>query len=144
VTIATRQAPSAGADGPLACLYAPRVANTTSEVARDAWREYFDGLSRELGTTQATVEIEGSDLGAQVQTEGLVLTGISYDDRDDVLVVGLSPGGPGEVLEHIVSQPQRILVDAAEGIIPAAVDVEDAEGGRTLLRLRPAPALPAE
>jgi Family of unknown function (DUF5335) len=116
----------------------------TSEIARDGWREYFDELSRELGATQAAVEIEGSDLGAQVEAEGLVLTGISYDDRDDVLVVGLSPGGPDEVLEHVVSAPQRIVVETADGILPAAVDVEDAEGHRTLLRLRPAPALAAE
>ncbi|HXW58676.1 MAG TPA: DUF5335 family protein [Solirubrobacteraceae bacterium] len=120
------------------------MADATSEITRDAWREYFDKLSRELGTTKATVEIEASDLGAQVQAEGLVLSGISYDDRDDVLVIGLSPGGPGEVLEHIVSAPRRILLDTAAGVIPGAVDVEDAEGARTLLRLRPAPALAAE
>jgi Family of unknown function (DUF5335) len=120
------------------------MADMTTELARDSWRAYFDDLSRELGTVQATVEIDGNDLGAQVQAEGLVLTGISYDDRDDVIVIGLSPGGPEEVLEHMVSRPQRILVDAAEGVIPRTLDLEDAEGHRTRVRLRPAPALAAE
>jgi Family of unknown function (DUF5335) len=116
----------------------------TSELARDRWRAYFDDLSRGLATTQATVEIEGPDLGAQVQAEGLVLSGISYDDRDDVLVVGLSPGGATESLEHLVSSPQRIRVESADAILPSTIEVEDAEGERTLVRLRAAPALAAE
>jgi Family of unknown function (DUF5335) len=116
----------------------------TDELARDSWRAYFDDLSRTLATTRATVEIDGPDLGAQVQAEGLVLTGVSYDDRDDVFVVGLSPGGAAETIEHFVSSPQRIAVESAEGILPSAIEVEDAEGQRTLVRLEPAPALPPE
>ena len=57
------------------------------QLPRDGWRGYFDDLSRALATQQATVEIDGPDLGAQAQAEGLVLSGISYDDRDDILVV---------------------------------------------------------
>jgi hypothetical protein len=116
----------------------------TNELPRDGWRVYFDDLSRTLVTTQTTVEIEGPDLGAQVQAEGLLLSGISYDDRDDILVVDLSPGGPAEPLEHLVSSPQRIRVEASDGILPSTIEVEDAEGQRTLVRLQPAPALPAE
>jgi dihydrofolate reductase len=120
-----------------------RTVADTNELPRDRWRVYFDDLSRGLATTQATVEIEGPDLGAQVQAEGLVLVGISYDDRDDVLVIGLSPGGATESLEHLVSSPQRIRVEPSDAILPATVEVEDAEGERTLVRLQPAPALPA-
>jgi hypothetical protein len=116
----------------------------TSELARDGWREYFDELSRTLATTRATVEIDGPDLGAQVQAEDLVLSGISYDDRDDILVVGLSPGGPTESLEHFVSGPQRITVESSEGVLPSAIEVEDAEGLRTLVRLKAAPTLSAD
>jgi hypothetical protein len=116
----------------------------TYELPRDRWRSYFDDLSRGLATVQATVEIDGPDLGAQVQAEGLVLSGISYDDRDDVLVVGLSPGGATESLEHLVSSPRRIRVESSDAILPSTIEVEDADGERTLVRLQPAPALPAE
>jgi hypothetical protein len=116
----------------------------SSELARDDWRVYFDDLSRTLTTTRATVEIDGPDLGAQVQAEGLVLGGISYDDRDDVLVIGLSPGGPDESLEHLVSRPQRIRIESSGGLLPAAIAVEDAEGVQTLVRLQAAPALSAD
>jgi Family of unknown function (DUF5335) len=105
----------------------------TDELPRDGWRAYFADLSRALTTTRATVEIDARELGAQVQAEDLVLSGISYDDRDDVVVIGLSPGGPAESLEHLVSSPQRIRVE-----------IEDAEDQLTLVRLAPAPALPAQ
>jgi hypothetical protein len=116
----------------------------TNQLPRDGWRLYFDDLSRSLATTRATVEIEGPELGAQVEAEGLLLSGISYDDRDDVLVVGLSPGGPAESLEHVVSSPQRVGVESTEGILPSIIEIEDASGERTLLRLQSAPALSAE
>jgi hypothetical protein len=113
------------------------------ELPRERWRTYFDDLSRGLAATQATVEIDGPDLGAQMQSEGLLLSGITYDDRDDVLVIGLSPGGPAESLEHLVSSPQRIRVEPADASIPATIEVEDADGEQTLVRLQAAPALPA-
>jgi hypothetical protein len=116
----------------------------TEELPRSSWRAYFDDLSRGLATTQATIEIEGPDLGAQVQAEGLVLSGISYDDRDDVLVVGVSPGGPTESLEHLVSSPQRIQVESSESILPSSIEIEDSEGQITLVRLQAAPALPPQ
>ena len=116
----------------------------TEELPRAGWRVYFDDLSRALGTTQATVEIDSPDLGAQVQAEGLVLSGISYDDRDDVLVVGVSPGGPTESLEHLVSSPQRISVQSSESFLPSTIEIEDAEGQITLVRLQAAPALPPQ
>jgi hypothetical protein len=122
----------------------PRRMADTIELPSEGWRTYFDELSRGLATTQATIEIDGPDLGAQVQAEGLVLSGISFDDRDDVLVIGLSPGGPAESLEHLVSSPQRISVESSDDILPSTIEVEDAEGQRTLVRLQAAPALPAE
>jgi hypothetical protein len=119
------------------------VADTT-ELSRDTWRSFFDELSRTLATTRATVEIDAPGLGAQLQAEDLVLAGITYDDRDDILVVALSPGGPAESLEHFVSGPKRISVETSQGIVPTAIEVEDAEGQVTLVRLDAAPSLPAE
>jgi Family of unknown function (DUF5335) len=117
----------------------------TYELARDGWRDYFDELSRTLATTRATVEIDGPNLGAQIQSEGLLLSGISYDDRDDIVIVGVSPGGPAESLEHFVSSPRRITVEeSSDGILPSTIEIQDAEGQQTLVRLEAAPALPAE
>ena len=119
------------------------MAHHTKELARDSWREYFDKLSRDLPTVEATMEIDGRDIGAQVEADNLLLTGISYDDRDDVLVFALdAPGGPREELEHMVTGPQRIVVDA-DTILPSAIEVEDEDGRQTIVQLHELPELPA-
>jgi hypothetical protein len=121
------------------------MATSTQELLRETWRPYFDELSNVLGTVEATVEVVGHELGAQIEAERLVLTGISYDDRDDVLVVGLdAPGGPEEDLERMVDRPRRIMVATSETPCEEmTIDVEDAEGNQTIVRLERPPALPA-
>ena len=121
------------------------MADAMQELPRESWRTYFDGLSRQLGTVEATVEIDGSDLGAQVEAESLLLTGISYDDRDEVLAISLAePGSPRDGVEHMVQQPRRIAVGGTDAMLPAAIEAEDAEGVRTLVELRAVPELPAQ
>ncbi len=121
------------------------MAHETQELPRERWRVYFDDLNRHLGATEATVEIDGSDLGAQVEAESLILTGISYDDRDEVFVISLAePGSPRDGIEHMVQQPRRIAVDSAAAALPTTIEVDDAEDGRTLLELRAVPELPSQ
>jgi hypothetical protein len=118
----------------------------TREIPREAWRPYFDELSEHLGTVEATIEILGEDIGAQTEAEALVLTDITYDDRDDVVVVGLdAPGGAPEDLQRVVEHPERILV-ATGGPPPQemTIDIQDAEEHQTLIRLERPPALPGE
>jgi hypothetical protein len=115
---------------------------TTLEIPRDAWRGYFDHLSRTLGTVEATVEVAGRDLGAQVAADHLFLTGVTYDDRDDVFVIGLdAPGGPPEDFEHLVSHPEKIFIATGNGM-EMAIDIEDAERHQTIIRLERPPELP--
>jgi hypothetical protein len=114
---------------------------TTQEIPREVWRPYFDELSRTLGTVEATVEVAGNDLGAQIEAERLVLTGLTYDDKDDVFVIGLdAPGGDPEELEHLVESPEHVYVAATEGA-EMAIDIEDGEH-KTIIRLERPPALP--
>jgi hypothetical protein len=120
------------------------MAPTTQEIPREAWRPYFDEFSKVVGTVQATVEVIGDDIGAQVEAERLVLTGITYDDRDDVVVIGLdAPSGPPEDAERMIDHPQRIMV--ATGETPAlemTIDIEDADRHKTIVRFERPPALP--
>jgi hypothetical protein len=116
---------------------------TTQEIPREAWREYFDMLARILPTVEATVEVVGRDLGDQFVGERVLLTGISYDHKDDVLVIGLdTPGGLPEEVEHLVQHPQRVMVTSMEDS-STVIDVEDAESHQTIIRYAEVPALPA-
>jgi Family of unknown function (DUF5335) len=119
------------------------MAQTTQELPRDRWTSYFDDFSRRIGTVEVTVEVEAPDLGTQIEADRVLLTGVTYDHGDDVLVIGLdAPGGEREDAERVISHPQRIFVEgefAEEGM---AIAVEDAEGQRTIVTLARPPALP--
>ncbi len=117
------------------------MALSTQEIQREEWKRYFDDFSRDLRTTIASIEVISLDTGAQVEAERGTLTGVSYDDRDDVLVITLEAEGGAGDLERTVSSPQKVYV-GSDG--PTTVlDVEDAEGMKTLVRMGPAPSLPA-
>jgi hypothetical protein len=119
---------------------------TTQEIPKDAWRTYFDQLTRVLGTVEATVEVVGRDVGDQIEAERHVLTDISYDEQGDAFVVGLdAPGPPVERIEHRIEHPQRVL--AATGEPPPlelTFDFIDGKQHQWLIRLERPPALPAE
>jgi hypothetical protein len=111
------------------------MAFTTEEIPRERWSEYLDDLSRRLDAPTVTVEIDGEDIGAQIAAEGVRLAGITYDHKDDVVVIGLDGvGGPPEEHERMVNEPTRVLVASGDAGV-AAIDVEDAEGHKTIVRI---------
>ena len=114
---------------------------TTQELPRERWQPYFDAMSRRLPATEATVEVAGKDLGAQIAAQSLVLTGITYDRKDDVLVIGLdAPGGQREEVEHVVSHPRQIFVATEQA--QTAIDVIDADDHQTIVRMHTVAQLP--
>jgi hypothetical protein len=116
------------------------MAATTQEIQREAWRGYFDTLAKVLPTVEVTVEVIGRDLGDQSVGERVLLAGISYDDKDDVLVIGLDRP---EQVEHFVYNPKRVLVTGLDDG-STVIEVEDAEGHQTIIRYAQVPALPPE
>src|SRR6187200_2292870 len=118
------------------------MSTTTQEIPREAWQQHFDTLAKVLPTVQATVEVVGRDLGDQFVAEKALLAGISYDHKDDVLVIGLdTPGGLPEDVEHFVHQPQRVMVTGLEDG-STVIDVDDSDGHQTIVRYAEVPALP--
>ncbi len=111
------------------------MAEETREIPREEWRSYFDDFSRDLPELIATVEVLGGDLGAEVEAAGPHLTALTYDNKDDILVIGLDGGEDAtpEDTEHIVYGPRRIL--AAEGPDETSFEIDDAENVKTILRL---------
>lgn len=116
------------------------MAASTREIPRAQWRSYFDDFSRDLPSLVATVEVVGEEVGAQVEAQRSLLQGITYDDGDDILVIGLEgPGDDHEDLEHIVYGPRKI--DLVEEDDVTIFNTEDSEDVQTLVRLEPVPEL---
>jgi hypothetical protein len=112
------------------------MAEQTREIPREEWSGYFDAFSRDLPDLVATVEVLGDEIGAEIETERSRLTALTYDGKDDILVIGLDSADDAvaEDVEHIVYGPRRIAVAEKDG--ETDFEIEDGEGTRTVLRLR--------
>jgi hypothetical protein len=119
---------------------------TSRAIPRERWRPYFEELTDPPGTVEGTVEVIGRDVGDQIANERQVLTDITYDDRDDALIVGLeAPDADVWRVEHVIEHPQRVLVATGEPPpLEVTFDVEDGEQHQWLIHLERPPALPGE
>jgi len=111
------------------------MAETTREIPQADWAPYFDALGKIEPAPTVSVEVDGAEIGAQVETGEVALVAISYDHRDDVLVIGLSQSGH-EQLEHLVYNPRQIYVLEDEDSV-STIDVQDADGSKTLILFGP-------
>ena len=85
---------------------------------------------------QVEIEVAGLDLGDQIETEWVLLNGISYDPRDDLLTVFT------EGVDHNIPRPQTIRVDdGIDGL--HSIEVTDADGHKQIVLLKEALKLPA-
>jgi hypothetical protein len=107
-----------------------------TQLARSRWQDFFDAASRAAGAQQATVEVTGLQLGDQIAADHAVLTGITYEPKDDTLTVIL------EGLEHRIRQPTAIHVDMDVGAL-RSIEAVDAEGVHHIVQFSAALELPA-
>lgn len=107
-----------------------------SEIPRDDWQAYFEDFSRNQPDYIAQMEVLGDEIGAETEAAGTHLAAITYDRKDDIVVIGLDGAADGvaEEVEHVIDKPLKITVDETAGG-EIAFEIEDAEGTRTVLRL---------
>ncbi len=106
------------------------------EIPKEDWQAYFEDFSRDQPDYVAKVEVLSGELGAETEAEATHLAAITYDRKDDIVVIGLDGAADAiaEEVEHVIDRPLRISVeDGGDGEI--AFEVEDAEGTKTVLRL---------
>jgi hypothetical protein len=106
-----------------------------SPEQRTEWTKLTDRLTAEYRGYDVTIEVLDPEAGANPMVERLPFDTITYDHKDDVVVVAV--GGTSQrypvALRHIVYHPQEFVVDLiAEG---AAVKVTDSTGTTTLISL---------
>ena len=80
------------------------------EIPREDWQKYFEDFSRDQPDYLAKMEVLGGELGAETEAEGTHLAAITYDRKDDIVVIGLD-GAADEVpeeVEHVIDRPAKI------------------------------------
>ncbi|WP_233556327.1 DUF5335 domain-containing protein [Noviherbaspirillum sedimenti] len=106
-----------------------------AKLQKEAWRPYFDAMSKELAGKTAEIAVDSLKLGHQIEAEWLPLYGLVYDPKSDIFEVVM------EGLDHMIAHPQEVYVDVdASGL--NSVEVIDEDDVRQIISLRSPLLLP--
>jgi hypothetical protein len=113
----------------------------TIELAREAWADRLNEFTAIHEYWLVSVEVLG-ELGAQPEISNLPLLGVSIDrlDHDDVVVISVARS-VSHHLTHVIEAVTRIFLQKTDDGADAALELESADGTKTILRFR-ASALP--
>ena len=110
----------------------------TKEIPKNEWQEFFDMFSRQHEGWLATLEIFGSEIGAQVEERGLAFKGI-VDEWDEVhgneiqIMLGAKPD---DHITHSIRNPTTVSLEQTDEGADAALAIKSADGVMALLRFR--------
>jgi Family of unknown function (DUF5335) len=116
----------------------------TQEIPRDGWSTFLNTFSRQHEGWLATLEVFADELGAQEAARELPLEGISSESTNDGLAtITINLGrNADDHLTHEVNAPTHLWLQQTQELGNAALEIESAEGTKTLLRFRT--SLPSE
>lgn len=109
----------------------------TREIPRETWDQFFSRFSNDHETQFVAVEVMGQDIGAQVEGQTLLLGGISRADPDGESLALMFDSITGEHLTHMVNRPTHVWIQQSAGNVDESLEIESADGTRTLVRFPP-------
>lgn len=109
------------------------------EIQREEWVEFLDSFSRQHEGWLVTIEVFGTEIGAQVEAEGMTLEGITADLKSGENVISVIVGkGATTRITHNIAQPTHIRIEQTESGADMALQIESSDGVTTLVRFRSA------
>jgi hypothetical protein len=106
-----------------------------TQLAKPRWKDYFDLVSKVLGSKLVELEVASLGLGDQVELDWVPLIGLTYDPKSDILAVAV------EGTEHNIQHPQQIHVEQNVETLHS-IEVDDASGAHHILLLKDPLRLP--
>ena len=115
----------------------------TKEIPRNEWQKFFNIFSRQHEGWLVTLEILGSEIGAQVEERGLAFRGIvnEGDEGDKVQgneILMMFGAKPDDHVTHSISNPTTVSLEQTDEGADAALAIKSADGVTALLRFRSA------
>jgi hypothetical protein len=110
-----------------------------SPEQRTEWTKLTDRLTAEYQGYDVTIEVLDPEAGANPMVERLPFDTLTYDHKDDVVVLAVGGNSPRYpvALRHMIYHPQEFVAD----LIPegAALKITDDTGTTTIVSLRRRP-----
>jgi len=75
----------------------------TVQIGSKDWQEKFNLVSKKLDNRNIGIEINGLDIGHQIEAQSVHLKGLSYDPRDNVIQV------ISDDFEHAIRSPKEVF-----------------------------------
>ena len=110
----------------------------TKEIPKNEWPKFLDNFSRQHKGWLVTLEIFGTDFGAQVQEHELAFEGI-VDEVDEthgnqiVIMVGETPD---DHITHSIARPIQVSLEQTDEGAHAVLAIKSADGVMALMRFR--------
>ena len=115
----------------------------TKEIPKNQWAKFLDNFSRKHEGWSVTLEIFGTELGAQLQERELAFKGIvdEWDEiRGDQIVIMFGEK-PDDHITHSIGCPTQVSLEQTDGGADVALAIKSADGVMALLRFL-SPMLP--
>jgi hypothetical protein len=104
-------------------------------LKKEDWKPFLENLSRRRYEWMTEVEIVSSEIGDQTLSSGLPLNGITLESAGAGTAVVISVGETvGNHQTHTVRNPTRVAYLGGDTMYNDVVDIEEADGTKTLLR----------
>ena len=112
----------------------------TKEIPKNEWTGFFDSFSRKHEGWLVTVEIFGSEIGAQVEQREVALEGITdeWDAVEGNTIMIMTGAEPEDHMTHSITHPTAVSLEQTDEGADAALAIKSNDGTTTLLRFRSA------
>ncbi|HEU0184515.1 MAG TPA: DUF5335 family protein [Blastocatellia bacterium] len=117
----------------------------SGEIERGQWAEFFGEFSKRNLSRATRMETFG-DLGAQEEEQNLPLNGVSVEEsgsdapRIEIMLGGAAPEDERH-LTHTIARAARVFTKTSVDGRDEALEIEDADGVKTLLQFESLPKL---
>ena len=105
------------------------------QIPRAEWIPFFEGFNRRHEGRPATLSVMSSRFGAQLEARELPFEGVVASPLGSGSIAIHMGGDPGRNVEHPVSEPVRVWTELDDDGAEAAVQIESADGTKTILEL---------
>lgn len=107
----------------------------TFDIPKEKWTEFLNDLSRRRFGWETRIEVISENLGDQILSSGLPLTGVTFQDRAGMMEIEILVGEGTSHQAHSISNPSALSYLSEPDHYRGLLEIEEANGTKTLLSL---------